>query len=82
MAPSDTNALEDWRERGYDRGTETCVHKREADGGGMEVDLVVIKSNHATRGDVAEAKNVIITWVVGAVLIAQLLPLLLKKFGF
>ena len=58
----------------------------------IEKDLAVIKSNHATKEDVAalrgdmkasvaEAKNSIIMWVVSAILLAQLLPAVLKKFG-
>jgi len=35
----------------------------------------------ATRADVTDAKNSIIMWVVSAILLAQLLPALLKKFG-
>lgn len=39
----------------------------------------------ALRGDmkasIAEAKNSIIMWVVSAVLLAQVLPAILKKFG-
>lgn len=35
----------------------------------------------ATKADVMAAKNSIIMWVVSAVLLAQLLPALLKKFG-
>jgi intein-encoded DNA endonuclease-like protein len=35
----------------------------------------------ATKADVADAKNSIIMWVVSAILLAQLLPALLKKFG-
>ena len=35
----------------------------------------------ATKTDVAEAKNTIIMWVVSAILLAQLLPSILKKFG-
>ena len=58
----------------------------------LDRDLAVIKSNYATREDVtalrgemrtavAEAKNSIIMWVVSAFLLAQVLPVLLKKLG-
>ena len=47
----------------------------------LERDVAVIKSNHATKADVAEAKNSVIMWVVSAILLAQLLPALLKQFG-
>ena len=58
----------------------------------IEKDLAVIKGSvesfkqeafraFATKADVAEAKNSIIMWVVSAILLAQLLPTLLKKFG-
>lgn len=35
----------------------------------------------ATKADLTDAKNSIIMWVVSAILLAQLLPAILKKFG-
>ena len=47
----------------------------------LERDVAVIKSNYSTKADVSEAKNSVIMWVVSAILLAQLLPAILKKFG-
>ena len=37
--------------------------------------------HYATKADLTEAKNSIIMWVVSAVLLAQVLPAILKKLG-
>ena len=60
---------------------ETRVQKLEADVAPIKTDLAIIKSNYATKTDVAEAKNAMIVRMVSAMFIAQLLPAVLKKFG-
>jgi len=80
---------------GDDGGMEARVAKLEALAEktgerltGIEKDVAVIKSqldsfgkHYATKADVTDAKNSIVMWVVSAILLAQLLPALLKKFG-
>lgn len=40
-----------------------------------------LSGHYATKADLTDAKNSIIMWVVSAILLAQLLPVLLKKLG-
>ena len=67
---------------------ETLVDKVVERLGPLERDVAVIKSNYATKADIADvraqiadAKNSIIMWLVSAILLAQILPTLLQKFG-
>jgi hypothetical protein len=65
----------------YDRSMETHIHKLESELIALKTDVAIIRSNYATKADVADAKNSVIIWVVSAVLLAQLLPALLKAFS-
>jgi hypothetical protein len=72
-----------------DRGMEKRIEKLEADMSALRLDVGIIKANGATKSDIAEtkaaiseAKSATIMWVVTAIFLAQLLPSLLKKFGF
>ena len=62
---------------------EACVAKLEADIPTIKIDVAVLKQTCATKSDLAELKAAIaegptkiIIWVVSAVFIAQLLPMM------
>lgn len=77
---------------GDDGDMKERVEKLEAAIQTIQLDLAVIKSNYTTKADladvkgtleakIAEAKNSVIMWVVATVLLAQVLPAVLKRFG-
>jgi hypothetical protein len=47
----------------------------------LNVDMAVVKADYVTRADLAEVKHSIVKWIVSAILLAQLLPPILRKFG-
>lgn len=61
-------------------GFDHKAARLEADIGELKQGLAVVKSNYATKADVLEAKNSIMMWL-GAILIAQLAPVLHRMWG-
>lgn len=47
----------------------------------LRVDMNVLKLTSASKTDLERAKSSIIIWIVSAVFLAQLLPLLIKAVG-
>ena len=67
---------------------EKRIEKLERSLAAIALDLGIIKATCATKSDLAElkatvseAKTTIIVWVVAVVVLAQILPALLKQFG-
>lgn len=68
---------------------EKRLEKLESELSAIKLDLGIIKASGATKSDIAElkatvseAKSNVILWVVTAVVLAQILPGLLRQFGF
>ena len=66
---------------GDDGRMEKRIEKIEAELTAIKLDVGIIKATGATKTDLAEVKSSIILWVVTTVVLAQILPVLLKKFG-
>ena len=60
---------------------EKRIEKLEWSLAAIALDLGILKATCATKSDLAEAKTTIILWVVSAVILSQILPGLLRKFG-
>ena len=60
---------------------EKRIDKLESSLAAIELDVGILKATSATKSDLAEAKTTIILWIVTAVILAQILPGLLRKFG-
>ncbi len=68
---------------------EKRLEKLESELSAIKLGLGIIKASGATKSDIAElkatvseAKSNVILWVVTAVVLAQILPGLLRQFGF
>lgn len=73
---------------GDDGRMEKRIEKLETELAAIKLDIGIIKATGASKSDIAElratvseAKTTIILWVVTAIVLAQILPGLLKKFG-
>lgn len=87
-SPPKPPSSDDDGNRGHNDGMEARVAKLEATALEVRERLVRIEArqeefikHYATKADLTEAKNSIIMWVVSAILLAQVLPGVLKKFG-
>jgi hypothetical protein len=84
--PTESSIANDGRPP-YDENMKTRIEKLESDIAAIKIDLGILKANSATKSDIAEtkaliseAKSSIIIWVAAAIVLAQLLPAILKLF--
>lgn len=89
MSEADKQAFDGGGGGGYDGGMdervkklETLVEKTVERVVNIERDVAVMRSNYATGKDVSDAKSTIVLWVVGAIFVAQLLPLVKDFIAF
>lgn len=86
--PHDEGADDPWRDHRLRAPPPALAEKTGERLNAIDMRLVKIETrmeegckSFATKADLAEAKNSIVMWVVSTVLLAQLLPAVLQKFG-
>ena len=65
---------------GYDGGMENRVSKLETDLTAIKIDLAVIKSNYATKSDLAVMESTILKWFIGTAIALTSLAFVAARF--
>lgn len=63
--PAQPSSLVAGGEPPYDGGMESRIQRLEADVATIKADLAVVRSNYATKEDLADLTNSLIKWMVG-----------------